>query len=104
MTIESFIDKALDGSWYFKHPFPNDLEYWSEHDKMAVLLDPEAWKAVGKVEGWKFNERNQCGGYNTSRETKGGIEAQKSCAHCQMHRMIDARAEGKTIEEYLETL
>jgi len=51
-----------------------------------ILLDPEAWKAVGKVEGWPEALERQ--------------EAWKT----YMHRMIDALAEGGTISSYLETL
>ena len=71
MDIKEFIEKAIDGGW--KPDFGRNIEYaghnsdWSvwnftdgnnkgssttENNKLA-LLDPKAWEAVGKVEGWE---------------------------------------------------
>jgi hypothetical protein len=52
-----------------------------------ILLDPLAWQAVGKVEGWG--------------KGKHGLMMYEWLTN--MHRMIDALAEGKTIDEFLET-
>ena len=51
MTIKQFIEKAIGGGWkphdHFNEPCDiGDLKY------AEILLDPLAWKAVGKVEGW----------------------------------------------------
>lgn len=62
------------------------LRYVSDAE---ILLDPLAWQAVGKVEGWH----------------RGSLdEAFHPTWKQNMHRMIDALAEGKTIEDYLKTL
>lgn len=59
-----------------------------------ILLRPETWKAVGKVEGWA----TMCIPYTSYSDTSTPVW------QYQMHRMIDALAEGKSIEEYLQTL
>jgi len=56
-----------------------------------TVLDPEVWQAVGKIENWKNNA------------TKYPWCAREPWEN-KMHDMIDALAEGKTIEEFLETL
>lgn len=95
MTIKSFIEKAIEGGYWEYPPALDDLLDGNFH---KVLLDPEAWKAVGKVEGWK------------------GETSFWGCLSCddealwmptwkyKWHRMIDALAGGETIEQYLETL
>lgn len=120
-ATEQFIRDAIEGGWagdvwMLSHRktegvevVPNDgysLVFYDELQTyvQAILLDPAAWRAVGKVRGWAFTERRQCGGYNTSRETKRGLEVQEQCSHCQMHRLIDALAEEKSVEEYLATI
>jgi len=83
MTVQTFIEKARSvgyGTYY-------------ECDE-AYFLDPEAWKAVGKVEGW---------GPGTRVELGGGFWTEDMWLK-HMHRMIDHLAEGGTIESYLETL
>lgn len=113
MTIQQFIEKAIEGGWnegyivYECHPevvalrkrqtpMPRTLEEIANLelvlDPHQIFLDPEAWKAVGKVEEWE-------------QEPVRGEEVQyKGGWHLQMVRMIDAVAGGKTIEQYLETL
>jgi hypothetical protein len=101
--IQQFIEKTLTGGWrpeerevivrgFYEHYFeyrvrstntghgtgvPIQLQY------EVVLLDPSAWQAVGQVERWY--------------EGHYGPE----WLH-HMHKMIDALAEGKTIEAYLQ--
>ena len=79
MDIKEFIEKAIDGGW--KPDFGRNIEYaghnsdWSvwnftdgnnkgssttENNKLA-LLDPKAWRAVGKVEGWSVRVIEECG-------------------------------------------
>lgn len=98
MTIQQFIEKALEGGGYPKLDIISvDLfgflyqvgreEFRFELSQ--ILLDPLAFKAVGKVEGWPKDQFEY-----QIREGWNG----------KMHRMIDALAEGKTIEQYLETL
>ena len=67
-----------------------------EFNFAEMLLDPEAWQAVGKVEGWWFDDSNPM---DARLNVMFGEKWQ-----WQMHKMIDALAEGKTIEEFIETL
>lgn len=101
MTISDFITKAIEGGWQDDQkaqfliasigstdPDRNGTQLhiqFGDH----ILLDPLAWQAVGKVEGW-----GEAGKYNS-------IPAEWLS---NMHRLIDALVEGKTIEQYLETL
>lgn len=86
MTIQQFIEKATRGGW---KPSTNIVVDAHEPQNWGqVLLDPSAWKAVGKAEGWHEHATVQC----------------KDHWLKQMHRMIDALAGGETIEEYLATL
>lgn len=108
MTIQTAIERAIEGGWNNSRPVFGLLgegffDVWaadgSDHIVRYtfndILLDPDFWQAVGKVEGW----RSEC-------VLHGAI------AHfdCQVewlynwHRMIDAFASGKTVEEYLERL
>lgn len=106
MTIQSFIEKAIKGGWRKEHnPKQDGLTvgfptapgfsgyfsvYWQAH---AILLDPEAWKAVGKVEGWATVESSY---YDDGATCDMWLH--------EMHRLIDTLATGGTIESYLETL
>jgi hypothetical protein len=102
MTIQSFIEKAIEGGWspYARNVVAHELPLEQAVKAMRrstrdaeILLDPLAWKAVGKVEGWP--DEHWQGIYREYAEKN---------AIARMHRMIDALAEGKTIEQYLETL
>lgn len=102
MTINQFIEKAIEGGW--ENTLPSIVAKVADDNKEVfhadlatrllwvqffplVALDVEAWKAVGKVEGWH--------------QEKGAF---MYYWQVQMHRMIDALAEGKSIEQYLETI
>lgn len=147
MTISDFIDKAIAGGWNHRiqnatiqrvdaddHRF--HVHFWDNEGNQsdmfsysfhALLLDPLAWQAVGKVEGWS---RDFCIGQEVAikptdlvgritsidptdvRVQVDGVGLQKVPREVvrgrewktAMHRMIDALAEGKTIEEFLKTL
>lgn len=86
MTIQTFIEKAIEGGWKPSASWFGDVPVDSD-GYHTVLLNPLAWKAVGKVEGWVWNDEKRNAGYIYN-----------------MHRMIDALAEGKTIEQFLEIL
>ena len=102
MTIQKFIDKAVEGGW-----FPKDTEGCSscdcdycmymivvpthELERVTFFLDPRAWQAVAKAEGWKD-------GYE-----KKHIEFPPEWKN-NMHNMIDELIEGGTIEKYIKTL
>lgn len=127
MTINEFVSKAIEGGWknnrgvVFLNEVPQEY-HW-------IMLDPEAWKAVGKVEGWddedeevyiylpqmqeerrvKLVDIEDNIGVILRREGEGVIVApykkgREDGWRKQMHHMIDALCEGKTIEQYLETL
>jgi len=116
MVIQVFIEKAIGGG--YPDPFPwMQNQIFVRHRGMGlnterkvlysyVLLDPEAWKAVGKVEGWPENEYHSSFGSNhpTLAARYGGMAHIIGTWQYHMHRMIDALAEGKHIEQCLETL
>lgn len=109
MTIQQFIEKAIEGGWkrqvFGKCKLPIEIyrntrlhKAWNVFGngffdlgaivyEDTMLLDPFAWQAVGKVEGWTDtpNPNVRVWLYNW---------------HC----MIDALSEGKTIEEFISTL
>lgn len=122
MTPKQFIGKAIEGGWEKEsEPFGArgfvvfqssmdagiliENQYEVAYDTFPawptrkifiekIVLDPLAWQAVGKVEGWKdkpCNCKTNCYG--------GEFVFQHN-----MHRMIDTLIEGKTIEEFLKTL
>lgn len=121
MTIKQFIEKAIEGGW--KQP---DLSQTDNYDGVphcrGFLLDPKAWQAVGKVERW--GKEPAKGGICKHCKVKTHIQPSfdsgcnhvhypEACEVCnkntadykkQMHNMVDALAEGKTIEEFLKTL
>jgi hypothetical protein len=64
----------------------------------AIFLDPEAWKAVGRVCGWEESV------WGTLDIKKGGEDNGKRNWELERHRMIDALDRGATIEQYLATI
>lgn len=113
MTPKQFIEKAIEGG--FRNNLElNDLRKEIMSKSLAeIFLDPLAWQAVGKVEGWGFKKIflpsiNDKSTYhydihgdlnnikNISILTSGYTE--------KMHKMIDALCEGKSINQFLETL
>ena len=99
MTEKQFIDKAIEGGYReINSAYPPILGRVIALSEMresfgVIFLDPKAWEAVGKVEGWEY-ERFPIG--RDSYIDSGVSE--------RMHGMIDALIEGKTIEDYLKTL
>lgn len=90
MTIQTFIEKAIEGGWKRQELF----HLWSDAKTPCpfFLLDPLAWQAVGTVEGWPCKKED------------GRMQPVPFGWLQNMHDMINALAEGKTVEEYLETL
>ncbi len=144
MEVKRFIEKAIEGGWeqksrhekmQFINPIMSDGKLELVVIPEAILLDPKAWQAVGKVEGWngrhKWYPKNIKDWYYKQHGAKA-----KRCMICQkdnfregyqnpytgnyhdgtgvkcptnthlykMHQMIDALAEGNSIEEFIETL
>ena len=94
MTIHQFIEKATQGGWKPKSNIVIDAhepQNWGQ-----ILLDPEAWKAVEEIERWGLQAYYKNSNGAAADATYGWL--------ANMHRMIDALADGKTIEQYLETL
>lgn len=125
MTIKQFIEKAIEGGWVFRssikvyrvtfdHPkYPHSVTLDSAEVIVStlvheILLDPLAWQAVGKVEGWggRGDFWNEKGGRLVPGKPRVVGMLHAFCPEWQfhMHRMIDALAEGKTIEEFIATL
>lgn len=101
-ATQRFIEKALEGGWddYLRNCSwsLSGTEVWADNGNgiparytslNEMLLNPAAWQAVGKVEGWgDFLDQTD------------GMPAWKA----RMHWMIDALAEGKDIESYLSEI
>lgn len=124
MTIKEFIEKAIEGGWFpvgkgfntsYSWHAEDDYHTWvfdfdvddverARMDRAEILLDPKAWQAVGKVEGWEVYV-DKFGSLNAGEESKRDIlsKMQRSW-HYKMHQMIDALAEGKSLEESIKTL
>lgn len=113
-AIEKFIRDAEE-AWQnkppFKHEFLRANQYWavfkdangSEYTIAieTMLLKPDVWQAVGKVRGWK-NEPCK----SPSWMHEGNIADYEKCEEYRYHwhLLLDALAEGKTIEEYLQSI
>ena len=120
-NIETFIEKAIKGGW---NPYKLDNKVWyyqtvdydddfdgyihftstvngdgRKYWMKDILLDPEAWKAVGKVEEWThFGDCRYHPVGNLCPVCSEGDYKDK------MHRFTDARCEGKTIEEAIKEI
>jgi len=130
MKTKEFIEKAIEGGWRTNHRYAltflkvgkKNAYFTITHTltgKVAVpvpeiLLDPLAWQAVGKVEGWKkwvWSLYLDAGELNLKLETDDDSEHpgwdygfRWETHRFYMHRMIDTLCEGKSIEQFLETL
>lgn len=104
MTIKEFIEVAIEGGWNYKNttnPRAHNFGLWVESGRgiddniiySQVLLDPEAWKAVGKVKGWEGGDCPTCGYV---------FDQEEPLYH--MSQMIYTLCKGKTLEEYIATL
>ncbi len=100
--IQQFIEKAFVGGWqpgdhdcriirFYEHYFEYQPIFQGRSSTIrmmvyeAVLLNPKVWQAVGKVEKWY--------------EGRYGPE----WLH-HMRKMIDALAEGQTLEAYIQSV
>ena len=105
MKPKQFREKAIEGGWK-NDMFPmleiltNGKTPYANFE--AVLLNPKAWEAVGKVEGW--GKEGLCGACNLYLTEEGEEPCPQEGWKHKMLGMIDALIEGKTIEEYLKTL
>jgi hypothetical protein len=106
MEIKQFIQKAIEGGWVPVYEYNCQYcdDVWPSSAPLNVdkmFLDPLAWQAVGKVEGWGETWSREI----WSQEISAWNETRRDLPEWQyhMHRMIDHLAEGGTIESYLET-
>lgn len=110
-AVRRFIEDAIAGGWNpwpdvwgrtplikvdtmrarFRNPVNGRLVSLIHHQ---ILLDPEAWQAVGKMRNWD-NGVESCTTKNCPDHTHW---------RQNWHRFIDALADGKTIEEALSVL
>lgn len=109
MTIETFVRKAIEGGWKGKKARFNSYEpvfrtiHWYSADGYAddcsleeALLDPLAWAAVGKVEGWG-NITKSWSKWTQSMKDMSNHDQSKR----RMHRFIDNLCDGISIEDAL---
>lgn len=102
MTREKFLEDVVAGGYgepngvdWLKIGYPiyiNGRRETFEH----VILNPKAWEAVGKAEGWDEGE--------LVIDYRDGHNPWDSNWKLNMHYMIDYLCEGKTIDEALESL
>ncbi len=106
MKIKEFIEKAIEGGWS-RYDTITDIvcstirfdDGTSSTDLFKILLDPKAWEAVGKVEAPTGKVA-----WSEHIEDYGFQSVAVPGWFYQMHLMIDALAEGKSLEEFIETL
>ncbi len=127
MTLEEFIEAAIEGGWN-PHPVMQTFEYKDDDGDTAffvmlrgslevshysihlndIYLDPNAWRAVGKVKGWTMLKTYTIDDLKDKTvwfKKKGDssimyIDSWEN----HMHSMIDALCGGKSIEELIATL
>ena len=103
---KDFIKKAIEGGWNWKGVCMKfELGGWFHLTKepyfQYILLKPEVWQAVGRVEGWEG--KTYAGGYDVDED--GEVTLSKSeIWHVKMNGLTPALIEGKTTDEYLKTL
>ena len=103
MTTKQFVEKAIEGGWKVDGVSDSNLREWADDFFFGyVALDPKAWEAVGKVEGW--GKEGLCGACNLYLTEEGEEPCPQEGWKHKMLGMIDALIKGKTIEEYLKTL
>lgn len=109
MKIKELVDKALSQGWEpqtlvdgYAYPYDGGACY-RKMQTYHELLDPLFWQAVGKSEGWEAMTSDTC--RHCGRHYPIGNQPEAVLQWKVMwHRMIDALADGKTIEEFISTL
>lgn len=93
MTVQTAIKKAKEVGWICRACVEPEKNYhWYRHVH-EVLLDPSFWKALGEVEGW-----------GTAGMAYGPSGREITEAEIYQARMLTDLWEGKTIEQFFETL
>lgn len=111
MTIKEFITKAIEGGFAytalggFREMTKEEFITWvvaDYHFFCAMCLDPKVWQAVGKVEGWdEINHGLTLSSHSLPRTT---YNASAGEWHYKMLEFANHLADGKSIEEFLQTL
>lgn len=114
MKIKEFIEAAIEGGWKFQNKETtfngiteglliigtNYGSYLYLMHPAELLTYPEAWKAVGKVNGWVIPFKQPV---STFEVMKRALENKKDYT-MYMHDMVTALCNGKTLKEYIATL
>lgn len=93
--VQEFIEKTIEGGWklrgtYEFNSFQHEMMMFEDSARSPqillvtqreILLDPLAWQAVGRIEGWDENE-----------------------VYSHFMGMSEFLWHGKTIEEFIKTL
>lgn len=92
MTTKEFIEKAIEGGYskVFIHP-DGRIMFDDVCCRDEILLDPLAWQAVGKVEGWP--DKNS-----------GGFEGIMECWESRQIQFVIYLQNGKSLEEALSLI
>ena len=115
MTIQEAIEKAIEGGYLSEDIRGRKAEVELEVDiliiqagnfemtvpESMVFLDHLFWHSLGKELGWKDRIYTAQVGHVNGYHDK---EVRQEKWRKQWHRLIDALAEGRTAEEYFETL
>jgi hypothetical protein len=118
MKTKQFIEKAIEGGMKTtciedQYPEMGSGGYMCNGSYTTIeklILDPKAWEAVGKVEGYSNKIRvRECSNCFSERVMKEQTGLSCECLYNEewkqkMHEMIDHLIEGGTIETYLKTL
>lgn len=114
MTPKQFIEKAIEGGWknsklYMAADYLQRKDFYDVPLEFLIwiFLDPKSWAAVGKVEYWgKTGNGIPMGTPPEILIPYGELHQLKPIPKWQynMHLMIDALCEGKSIEQFLENL
>jgi hypothetical protein len=103
MTIKEFIQASIEGGWDRKNLYGETSVYPNgeiESSVEAILINPKAWQAVGKVEGWEA-EGDDCGNCEHTNKSVPCPECPYDEYRERMHRFIDYLQEGDTIDTAL---
>ena len=94
-AIKLAIKRGYRGNFIYQNP-KNDQWYWKEEcSEQLALLDPEFWKCLGKNQGWDK------GYYHFGDNT---CDIEMSSWQAQWHSFIDHLAEGKSPEDFFNSL
>ena len=108
MRIEEAIKKAIKEGWkpggIAIEPIQKVLSHYAENWEYPTT-DASFWKSLGKAVGWPNHYHLQLGGGVTpcdKRDDMGPHSVSGWRAH--WHRFIDHLADGKSAEEFFESL